>query len=147
MYTVDEKDRVIALEDFPQSSVGAPVPIIVSDEFTTAVAFYLQDTPEDWDGTQVHIVSRESEGEPLAIVRFSLCYAYSFGPPNDEAFSGHPLADRGLSPYGAFEVEDSSWLRQLERMNSVHHSHNPERFWRRKHYICVRSVTKLDSLL
>lgn len=48
MYTVDEKDRVIALEDFPQSSVGAPIPVIVSDEFTTVIAFYLQDTPEDW---------------------------------------------------------------------------------------------------
>src|SRR5215510_8413907 len=117
MYTADEKDRVIVLEDFPQSSVGAPVSAIVSDEFTTVVAFYLQDTPEEGDGTWVRVVFRESAGEPLAIVRFSLCYAYSFGPPNDEAFSGHPLAGRGLSPYGAFEVKDSSWLRQLERMN------------------------------
>jgi len=53
MYTVDEKDRVIALEDFPQSSVGAPIPVIVSDEFTTLIAFYLQDTLEDWDGTRI----------------------------------------------------------------------------------------------
>ena len=51
-----------------------------------------------------------------------------FGPPNDETFSGHPLADRGLHPYAVFEVRDSSWIRKLERMNSVHHRHNRERF-------------------
>jgi hypothetical protein len=51
-----------------------------------------------------------------------------FGPPNDEAFGGHPLASRGLSPYAVFEVQQSSWIRKHERMNSVHPSHNRERF-------------------
>ena len=51
-----------------------------------------------------------------------------FGPPNDEAFDGHPLARRGLRPYGAFEVTHSSWIRQLEQMNSVHPHHSPPLF-------------------
>jgi hypothetical protein len=45
--------------------------------------------------------------------------AHTFGPSNDEAFSGHPLAARGLTPYGAFKIENSSWVRHLERMNSA----------------------------
>lgn len=135
MYTVDEQDRVIPINDIPQSSIGAPIPLVLSDEFITVVAFYLQDSPEDWDGTSIRIISPETEGEPLALVRFSPCYASMFGPPNDEAFIGHPLANRGLRPYGAFVIENSSWLRQLERMNSIHTSHNPERFLARKHYV------------
>jgi len=135
MYSVDEKDRVVPIEDIPQSSIGAPIPVVLSDEFVTVVAFYLQNTPDDWDGTSVRIVSKETEDEPLALFRFSFCYASIFGAPNDEAFAGHPLADRGLEPYGAFVIENSSWIRQLERMNSVHPFHKPERFWALKHYV------------
>ena len=61
--------------------------------------------------------------------------SFMFGAPNDEAFAGHPLASRGLHPYGAFEVRSSSWIRQLERMNSVHPFHKPERFQRLKHFV------------
>jgi hypothetical protein len=135
MYSIDEKDRIVLLEDIPQSSVGAPIPVVLSDELVTIVAFYLQDAPDVWDGTSVRIVSSETEGEPLALIRFSLCYASMFGPPNDEAFEGHPLANRGLRPYGAFVIENSSWIRRLEQMNSVHLHHKPERFWARKHYV------------
>ena len=110
MYSIDEKDRIVLLEDIPQSSVGAPIPVVLSDELVTIVAFYLQDAPDVWDGTSVRIVSSETEGEPLALIRFSLCYASMFGPPNDEAFEGHPLANRGLRPYGAFVIENSSWI-------------------------------------
>jgi hypothetical protein len=135
MYSVDEKDHVVPIKDIPQSSVGAPIPVVLSDEFVTVVAFYLQKTSDDWDGTSIRIVSKETEGEPLALVRFSCCYASMFGPPNDEAFAGHPLADRGLGPYGAYVVENSSWIRRLEQMNSIHPSHKPRRFWERKHYV------------
>jgi hypothetical protein len=134
MYTVDRKDEVIELSDVPQSSVGASIPLILSDEGKVILAYYLQDTPDGWDGTTVRIISQESD-EPLALVEFKWCYAHMFGPPNDEAFSGHPLAKRGLTPYGAYEVKNSSWIRQLEQMNSVHQHHEPEKFWQRRHLI------------
>jgi hypothetical protein len=55
--------------------------------------------------------------------------------PNDEAFSGYPLADRGLMPYGAYRIERSSWVRRLERMNRVHENHRAERFDRLTHFV------------
>jgi hypothetical protein len=58
-----------------------------------------------------------------------------FGPPNDEAFHGHPLSKRGLHPYGAFRIEESSWIRNLERRNSVHRFHRPERYWKLQHLV------------
>jgi hypothetical protein len=68
-------------------------------------------------------------------VRFESPYASSFGPPNEEAFSGHPLAARGLYPFGAFEVLNSSWVRSLEKMNSVHRYHRKERFDALRHFV------------
>jgi hypothetical protein len=83
----------------------------VSDEHRLVLAYLIQKTPVGWDGTSVRIVGPSSDDEPVALVKFEQCYAYMFGPPNDEAFHGHPLAKRGLHAYGAFEVEHSSWIR------------------------------------
>lgn len=136
MYEVDDKDQVIELKDVPQSSVGAPNPIVLAGEHDVLLTYYLEDTPGDWDGTSVRIVGTDTEGEPVAIVKFKHCTAHMFGPPNDEAFSGHPLAERGLGPYGVFEIKDSSWVRKLESMNTVHPYHNKLRFMEnKKHFI------------
>ncbi len=136
MYSVDERDEVIELGDLPQSSVGAPLPTVVANEQSTAVAFYLQNTPAGWDGSWVDVITEESD-EPWAIVVFDECYAQIFGPPNDEVFSSHPLASRGLAPYGSYFIRDSSWLRQLERRNSIHRQHDPAAFMRRSHHFVL----------
>jgi hypothetical protein len=134
MYEVDARDRVVELEDVPQSSVGAPLPVVVADESTLQLAYYLSVPDTDWDGTYVREVDVDTD-DPVALVRFEGAYAWLLGPPNDEAFEGHPLASRGLHPYAAFRIEDSSWIRRLERMNSVHEQHAPERFARLRHYV------------
>lgn len=129
MYPVDERDRVIEIRGVPQSSVGAPMPIILSDEHRVLLAYVIEERPD------VSLESLQSGGEDFALIEFHRCRSFMFGSPNDEAFSGHPLAARGLRPYACFQVEDSSWIRQLERMNSVHPSHDPARFARYKHYV------------
>lgn len=131
MYAVDKRDTVIELKDVPQSSVGAPLPFVLSDEFRILLAYIVQESSADWNET----IEAETSSEPLALVEFESYSTYMFGAPNDEAFSGHPLADRGLHPYGAFRIADSSWVRQLERMNSVHPFHKPKRFDELNHYI------------
>ncbi len=135
MYNIDEKDKVVEIEGIPQSSIGAPIPFIMSDEYRIILAYYLEETPPDWDGTSVRIVGLSTIDEPIALVQFDRYKAYYFGPPNDEAFAGHPLASRGLGPYGFFEIENSSWIRQLENMNSVHPYHIPDKFYDLKHVI------------
>jgi len=134
MYPVD-KDRVIALTDIPRSSVGAPMPRVVADELTCVVGYYVSVRDPSWDGTYARLVDPQTNADPVAVVTFPLYCATMFGPPNDEAFAGHPLASRGLRPYGAFEVHDSSWIHQLERMNSVHPLHRRERYLELRHVI------------
>lgn len=125
MYSVDEKDQVVELSTIPRSSVGAPMPVMLSDEHLTMVAYYTQEAdfkPDD-------------SNEPIAIVSFKRCYSSMFGPPNDEAFSGHPLSSRGLTPYSFFLIKNSSWLRILEKMNSVHPYHSSKLFEKYNHFV------------
>lgn len=134
MYAIDERDQVKELTDLPQSSVGAPCPVIVASEHELVVAYFVEVADPDWDGTSVRVVTGDAE-EAAARVEFVRPLAHFFGPPNDEAFSGHPLAGRGLHPYGAFEIIGSSWVRSLERMNRVHRQHRPEHFASYRHFV------------
>jgi hypothetical protein len=127
MYTIDARDEVLERTDAPQSSVGAPRPVVLSNERGLALAYYIQE-PE-WDETM------PLADEAVALVRFERSLSFMFGLPNDEAIAGHPLAVRGLAPYGVFEVKSSSWTRTLERMNAVHPHHRPEHYARLKHII------------
>jgi len=129
MYQVDKLDRLIELNGIPQSCVGAPEPVVLSDEGTTILAFYLQKTGQRFPAENPTV------DEPAAIVTFRPCYNFFFGAPNDEAMNGHPLYSRGLKAYSVFEVSNSSWVRYLEKMNSVHTMHDPKRFWERRHFI------------
>lgn len=134
MYEIDHKDQVVELKEIPQSSTGAPTPIILAGEHDVLLTYYLENTPKNWDGTSVRAIDTHVEGEPVAVVQFTHCTAHMFGPPNDETFSGHPLSNRGLCPYGVFEVKQSSWIRKLERMNAVHPYHDKERFMKNKRH-------------
>ncbi|HKT89917.1 MAG TPA: hypothetical protein VJQ59_15850 [Candidatus Sulfotelmatobacter sp.] len=132
MYEVDDQDRVVPLDELPQSSVGSPIPQVLAMEADVVLAYYVQER-EFW--TKPRPVNPETFDELVALVRFHGCIAHLWGPPNDEALTGHPLASRGLQPYGIFRIENSSWIRKLERMNRVHRSHKPERYWQRQHLI------------
>jgi hypothetical protein len=135
MYDVDERDRVCGLEGVPDSEPGAPMPLVVADDFRTVLAYIASDAVAPTADSPSQTQTSPAGAEPFALVTFDICYAHMFGPPNDEAIAGHPLHRRGVVPYGAFEVLDSSWIRKLERMNSVHPRHRPERFLNRRHLI------------
>lgn len=135
MYEVDQQDQVIELSDLPQSSVGAPLPIVVADEHRLFVVYMVEEPDPDWDGRSVRVVTPEDSAELIALVQFVRPSAHFLGPPNDEAFAGHPLAARGLHPYGAFEVKQSSWIRLLERRNRVHPHHRSSAFAARRHFV------------
>lgn len=147
MYTVDDLDAVVELHDAPKPDIGAPLPHIICDENHLMLAYLINETDPAWDGSYCTVVGPDSEGYPVAIVRFEEPYAIMFGPPNDEAFYGHPLANRGLEPYAVFEIQKSSWLRQLEQMNSVHPCHDQERFLaNRRHFVFAFHDTMFECI-
>jgi hypothetical protein len=132
MYSVDSRDEVIKLNDVPRSDSGSPLPSVLSDEHTLLLAYILSEPSIDWDQVGVNFMPPP---ERVGIIDFKGHRSFMFGSPNDEAFSGHPLAGRGLRPYSAFEIKHSSWIRQLEQMNSVHDRHDKKRYDDLKHYV------------
>jgi hypothetical protein len=134
MYSVDDRDQVAEPPDIPQSSVGAPLPLVVADEQHVLLAYLVEVKDASWNGTTVRVVTNRSP-EPVALVEFTRPRAHYLGPANDEAFDGHPLAARGLEPYGAFEVRESSWIRELERRNRVHPNNDAGRYAELRHFI------------
>ena len=146
MYTIDHLDTVTELKDVAQSSVGAPCPMVLCGENFLHLAYILQKDLADWDGRSIRIVSQDTPNETCALVRFKGVDAHMFGPPNDEAFIGHPLAGRGLQPYSVAEVLNSSWIRGLERMNSVHPYHRKERYEKLRHFVFAFHDTTFECV-
>lgn len=130
----DVQDEVTQLDAVPQCAIGAPLPVVLGNELSLVLAYLVENRPSDWDGSSVRVVDMDSP-RAVARVKFAKPHAFTLGPPNDEAFSGHLLANRGLHPYGAFEIQDSSWIDQLREMNSVHPQHRDEVFDGYRHFI------------
>jgi hypothetical protein len=136
LYSIDEQDTVVRLKDVPPLNVGAPLPVVIGEGGALLLAYLVNEPDPNWDGSYSRSVSARSEGMLVAVIKFRSPSAHMFGPPNDEAFQGHPLAERGLEPYAAWEVVHSSWIRTLERVNSVHPRHDPAGFMSsRRHFV------------
>ncbi len=137
MYAVGRHDRVVELADLPQSSVGAPTPVVVGDEGTVSVAYRLS--------TQESLRLGLSDTS-ICVVQFEGCIAQYSGSPDDKALHGHPLWKCGLEPYGAFEVQHSSWIRQLARRNRVHPRHRDELFEPLRHFVLTFHASLFECI-
>jgi hypothetical protein len=137
MFSLSTSEKVVPLEDYPQSSIGAPCPAVIATAHSLILIFFLDDQDPERDGKKVRVVGIDSPEERCAVVHFQRPNIHSLGPPNDEAFGGHRLAKKGLQPYGAFEVINSEWIQLLEKMNSVHHLHDRKRYLEGKRHFII----------
>jgi hypothetical protein len=134
---------------------GAPMPILIASEYRT-ILIYLVRLPHDpaWDGRSVTVIEPAKENH-IALVEFFGCTATRFGAPNDEVLSGHPLYGKGLEPYRAHLVNNSRWITELQRINSVHTQYDPQHWVDRKHYLlgfhdsmfeCIADRVSIDPM-
>jgi hypothetical protein len=112
--------RVIPIDDIPECDAGAPMPIVLANDFSVAVAYFgsvrwVSENRPTWD-------------DCIIGVRFEQAMSYTFGMPNEEAAHGHPLAQYGLQPFGFARVENSPWIESLRLINSVHPYHRDDSF-------------------
>ncbi|HEU0051990.1 MAG TPA: hypothetical protein VFQ39_02390 [Longimicrobium sp.] len=134
-YTPDECDRVVPLEGAPEYDFGAPLPTVLASEHQLFLVCLLNERSAPWYGSEESRGRPEGTDLPVAVIEFRNALVHFFGPPNEEIIAAHPLAARGLTAHDAHRVENSSWIRALERMNSIHPRHWPERFRRLNHYV------------
>lgn len=123
--------------DFPVHwDVGAPLPYLLQNDYQTFLTFFVRDIDPAWDGSYTSVRYPNSNlSEKLAVVEFVRCVCTRMGDPNDEVLHGHPLDGKGLEGYRALCVKNSPWLKELEAINSVHSSYQPERWRGLTHYI------------
>ena len=121
-------DKVKVLKDWPRPEAGAPVPRIYTDESSFVLQYY---TSED----------------EIAVITFPIVHVFKFGSPNDESLNGHVLYGKGLKFYSVHKVENSSWLLELERQNSMHRQHDSKLFLKNKqHYIFTFHDSTLELI-
>jgi len=142
----EAQDGVLREIDFPQSSVGAPLPHVIADEDHLIIAYLVEVPNPDWDGRTIKLVGPATDDEVVAIVKVQRYLAFQFGPPNDEAIRGHRLFGLGLVPYSSFEVLNSSWLAALETANRVHRYHTAERYARYRHVVLTFHDSTLEFI-
>jgi hypothetical protein len=128
MSWLNQKEQVIVLEDWPQ-----PHSVSEALVFATETTLLLRYT---------------TANDAVAIIKFPLVRIFKFGSPNDEALGGHPLSSKGLKFYSVHRIENSLWIGELEKQNSVHHRHNKQRFLENTaHYIFTFQDSTLECVV
>ena len=126
-----------SIEWSPQWDTGAPMPQVFSNGRRVFLSYLIQETGDEWDGTDVNVIDNTSEAiYSLALVEFT-GNTFRFGIANDEVFSGLPLWGKGLEPYGAHTVENSAWIEELKSIHKVHRHFNEARWEERKHFLLL----------
>lgn len=92
-----------------ECETGVTAPLLFQNEHMAFLTFNA--VKMDIDG------SRGKHG--TACIEFERCSWTTFGYPNNEALSGHPLYGRGLNTYGVFDVHNSHWGRRKVEQNRV----------------------------
>ena len=125
--------------DWPvQWSSGAPLPHVVSSGYRTFLMYMADEPDPNWDGSYITVVDPSSSDDlPIALVEFVQCYIYKLGGPNVDVLHAHPLRGKGLEGYAAHIVANSRWLKEMERINSVHEHYNPAHWRDYKHYLLL----------
>ena len=124
-----EKIKLVKLVDFPQMDAGAPLPRIIADELKVILLFYLKSPHPHFDANE------ELPAQEIASITFNFYLQYKFGSPNDEALNGHKYYKYGLEPYSFYEVQNSDYIDELEKMNRVHPGHSVVVFSKVKHFL------------
>ena len=145
--TSDLSDEVSELTDLPDMETGAPMPIVLADERDLLLAYVsTRDMPE-WDGTNPRGVDETSGGSTIAIVRFRGCSIHTFGYPNDQVLSAHPLYKQGLSFYTFHEVLRPSWAQELARRNGLCYPGSEEYMFKNsRHFIATLHDSTFECL-
>jgi hypothetical protein len=116
-------------------SAGAPQPFVLSSEDRTLVGFVAAEQ-----------ISGAADRESVSVAELAACTSFKFGFPNDEVLHGHPLFDAGLDYYHLQEVENSSWLRELRAVESVHDRAPAVPFEKERHFVLTFQDSTLEAI-
>ncbi|MBO6730452.1 MAG: hypothetical protein JJ884_02305 [Maricaulis sp.] len=120
MFSRKPQPAIKELQDVPQCSIGAPLPIVLAEEHHLALVYLAESFERDWDGVP-RLVGLDTGREAAITIRFQRPRLHKLGPPNEEGISTHPLARHGLQAHGAFEAYNTELLQKVARMTAHRH--------------------------
>src|SRR5690348_6960904 len=107
------------VEGLPRCDIGAPLPTVIAAEHAVTLLYVVGQPDPGWDGTYVNVVTPETLDLFIATIHFYHPVAHVLaGFPDEETYAGHSLSRVGLKPYQMFEVINSPWAAELERIRS-----------------------------
>lgn len=121
--------------DMPLWATGAPDPHLLQRDNDVFVIYCLAEHDEYPELTLEDVQRAGGSPEWVAVVHFLSCECTKMGTPNDEVLHGHSLYGQGLEFYTPMVVRNSTWITELESINSVHRNYRPEKWQKLKHYI------------
>ncbi len=121
------------IEWSPKWDTGAPMPQVFSNGHKIFLIYLIREGDSS-DGTFTTLIDNTSDiAHPLALVEFD-GNTFRFGMANDEVFSGLPLWNKGLDAYSAHQIENSTWIDELKKINKVHPRYNEDSWIALKHF-------------
>lgn len=96
------------LSNIPEPSVGAPIPVLISEEHDTTLCYYMEASNSEWDGKTCRMVKSDSIEDYVAVVKFKGTQESRFGPPDENEVCSHPILEPFMKNdyYWAFEFHD-----------------------------------------
>src|SRR6266849_6093731 len=145
-----ENEKAIPIDLGIKWDAGAPQPRLLQSEYKTFLACFLDQPNQPLDGTRISFFDPASpEPDSVGIIEWHRCFETMLGWPNEEALSGHRLWAKGLKElrhYSSAEVQNSSWIAEIEHGNRVHPSHKPAIYASLKHYILLFHDSTFECL-
>jgi hypothetical protein len=137
LYRVNN-DQVVELAKLPKPESGAPSPQVFATEHTIWLTYFISESDPWYEKKYSKIWSdsdEECKEDCFAVVQFKTAHIHMFGGPSEETIVGHPLAERGLESFRIGENINSTWINELEEMDSFGHSRPACGFLGARHFI------------
>lgn len=107
---VAEAQRALAAAKGEEYAIPVDVGFVPEAAVSGAVLLQTEDAAFITFSAMRKTTDGRLESAGRALVELEDCEITKFGYPNDEARSGHLLAERGMDTYGVFEVVGSRWV-------------------------------------
>lgn len=122
--------KLIEIQDQFVMDVGAPCPLLITDNGDLRLIFYSND-----ENSKELRQRNNLHDHGIIELSFKSQSFFSLGPPNDEALEGHPYFELDLNPYSFYELLDSDLIAKISTYGRYHHFYNPNAYDKYHHYI------------
>lgn len=109
---------------------GAPCPMALLTDSELYLIFYSK--IRNTNGIQEQNIASDNH---INVMKFNNYVQSKFGIPSNETLSGHPYYKLGLRSYSFYQVEDSDWIANLKKMQSIHPYYNEKKWESYNHYV------------